>query len=1779
MRRFLLVSLALILPVTFLVAKGWREHLANDNLQNHKFTIQTTLENHSTNQSVSVGLKNSKEGFITPEYQLFGLMNPSNLNFNIIWDYETVISGVYRLTWDDDYYYLDSLSINTDYSISESILTVYSTYILSQEPEEYEWLDFVVEFGSGSYSWFGIYVIPSTLPYLIPETLAYDLSNPGDVFTNVIYMYSESITSISGMIEEVDYHIEGSWLFVHNSFLSANLTSAGQESQHEVTFDTGDVADLTIIAIQSGVTNATINPSTATYFNDVPDYQDVVITWNAASAVTGLMVTVNWGGWEYEQFEWPYYEVTDLGDGTALLRIFFDDEGDDDIEKAIKSQSKDLYYSYVTIEVSYDVGSPSYFFLTIIEEFFNVYVTVQPENAGWIYGAWDYMPGDEVWLEAEPNWGYTFSHWENSNGEVISDSNPYMFTMPSEDVYIVAVFVEADFFTVTYEVVGYNGDMYASVNDMFIYSGTPVSQGQDVYFYAYPWWGYGVKEWKVNGVILEGFTQNTYIHFNLQGDLHVTVEYQEVEYPSIEPYYQYFGLNDPTDVEFTINWGSESSISSISYYGWDYYMQLQEGIDYYVNDNILTITSAFILSQNPNIYQWMDFEVQFNSGLYAWFGIVVVPSTSPSLFPDLTYYDLTNPGDVFTNILYLTANEVVSITHAGGSLVNGVDYHIEGSWLFIHNSFLGVQLTSAGNEIDLTVFFDTGAEANLTILAIESGIINATIDPTTATYTNNLPYYQDITITWNGASQVTQLMVTVFDGWSFEQFEYPYYSVTDYGNGTALLRIFFDEDKSTFEPKKGTKDEDYIYVTFEISFDAGAPAYFYMTLIWEYFNVFVTVEPYNAGWVWGDGEYSPGEEVWLEAMASWGYSFSHWAYPNGEVASTNNPYIFYMPENDVSLTAVFVPAEYYTVTFEVLGGNGYLEAYSNGYYIYSGEQVPENSEIYFWASPAWGYSVKEWKVNGEVVSNYTYNYLVVDSLHNDIHVSVEFHESTTFTVTFQVVGYGGYLEAYSGGSWLYSGSEVNAGWDVFFYASPYWGYAVKEWKVNGVVVDNLTDGMYIHWNLQSNINVTVEFKEFDAPYIAPDFQLFGLDNPADVEFTIHWGSETEIAQISFYDWNDSTRYQVVLEEGIDYFIDGDLLTIKSSFILSQNPDPFDWMYFDVMFGSGWYSWFEILVLQSTTPYITPEFVDYDLTNPGDVFTNIVYITANEVVSISNAGSQLVANADYHIIGSWLFIHNSYLSQVLDSPDEQVVLTITFDTGDNAYLTITAIESGIINATISPTSATYYNYEFPDYQDINIVWNDASDVTGILVSIFWEFEQEQFEWYYYDVFDNGDGTALLRIYFDEDDKAKMLANTNSKEVEYIYITFEISFDLGAPAYFYMTLIEEHYEVIAEVVPQYAGWIEGAWGYSPGEEVWLWAYPHSGYQFHSWRIDGVVVSTDNPYIFIMPTHDVHITAHFYTEDYTSYTVSLSVNPANAGVATGAGDFVEGETVTVQATPNSGYQFLNWTNVGGSVVSTNSIYSFVMPAQNVSLTANFDVVPVNYTLTLVANPSAGGSVSGGGTYEPGTSVTVSATVNSGYQFINWTDAGSNVVSNTTSFAYIMPASDVTLTANFQLIPTYSVTFVVQHGSTLIEGATVSFNSSIYTTTAQGTVVVDGLHNGVYSYSVSKGGYHNVDGSVTVNNSNITEYVNITPLGVNDGTLNQLSVYPNPFDSFISISSTERVSKVVVANLIGQVVMDITPSEGEQRINTSALQNGVYLITIHTENGQRIIRKMVKR
>jgi hypothetical protein len=164
--------------------------------------------------------------------------------------------------------------------------------------------------------------------------------------------------------------------------------------------------------------------------------------------------------------------------------------------------------------------------------------------------------------------------------------------------------------------------------------------------------------------------------------------------------------------------------------------------------------------------------------------------------------------------------------------------------------------------------------------------------------------------------------------------------------------------------------------------------------------------------------------------------------------------------------------------------------------------------------------------------------------------------------------------------------------------------------------------------------------------------------------------------------------------------------------------------------------------------------------------------------------------------------------------------------------------------------------------------------------------------------------------------------------------------------------------------------------------------------------------------------------YNVSSATYTLTVQADPAADGTVTGGGSFPTGDSVPLTATANSGYTFVKWTDASGNDVSDNASFSYTMPGDGATPTANFTSASQANTLTVQASPAADGTVTGGGSYPGGAIVALAATANSGYAFVDWTDAGGNVLSFSASFNYTMPSSGATLTANFTTASATSMT-----------------------------------------------------------------------------------------------------------------------------------------------------------
>ena len=135
------------------------------------------------------------------------------------------------------------------------------------------------------------------------------------------------------------------------------------------------------------------------------------------------------------------------------------------------------------------------------------------------------------------------------------------------------------------------------------------------------------------------------------------------------------------------------------------------------------------------------------------------------------------------------------------------------------------------------------------------------------------------------------------------------------------------------------------------------------------------------------------------------------------------------------------------------------------------------------------------------------------------------------------------------------------------------------------------------------------------------------------------------------------------------------------------------------------------------------------------------------------------------------------------------------------------------------------------------------------------------------------------------------------------------------------------------------------------------------------------------------------------------TLTASAGEGGSVSGGGTFSSGTQVSLIATPNSGYSFSSWSNGSTANPLTVTLNS------NTTITANFQVIVNSYTLTVTAGE--GGTVTGGGEYEEGTEVTISAVAESCFSFSQWSDG------ETSPERVVTVNSNVEVTAEFEFYP----------------------------------------------------------------------------------------------------------------------------------------------------------------
>ncbi len=735
------------------------------------------------------------------------------------------------------------------------------------------------------------------------------------------------------------------------------------------------------------------------------------------------------------------------------------------------------------------------------------------------------------------------------------------------------------------------------------------------------------------------------------------------------------------------------------------------------------------------------------------------------------------------------------------------------------------------------------------------------------------------------------------------------------------------------------------------------------------YSITVKSENINMGTVSGGSNYEYGENAYIKATPKTGYHFVRWN--DGNTSASRSVTVY----GNVTYTAYFAANEY---SVNIVSGNSTMGSVSgSGTYLY-GERV------YLSASAKTGYHFVEWSDGYPYASRY----VTIDKASSYTAIFAPNDYTITVRSDNSVMG-----SATGGGYYEY-------GEYAYIKATPKTGYHFERWS----------DGST---SRSRYVEVTGN-RTYTAYFATNDFRLTVYANNSTMGSVTGGGYyyANELAHITataktgyhFVRWNDgstsSSRY-VTMTGDVTYTAifeeNGYTLTVNSNSSTMGS-----------VTGGGIYDYYSTVYLTATAK------AGYHFVEWSDGST-----ARNRYVTVRGDATYTArfASNDYTVT---VLSNNSNLGYTSGSGSyadgERVRLTASsysgsrFDrwsdgnTSSSRYITVMGNETYIAYFvknyyTVSVTSENSYmgtvsgngSYAYSDRAYLQAIaktgyhfvrWSDGNTSANRSVTVVGDktytatFAEDD---YTLTVRSNDEmkGTVSGGGNYSKGDVARLTATAKTG---YHFVKWNDgntsasrNVTVTANATYYATFAVNDYTLVVRSNDETKGTVMGGGSYSHGETAHLVATAATDCHFVKWN-DGNTNASRTVTVTASATYN----ATFAMNDYT---LTVKANDNNKGTVTGGGEYAKGETVRLNATPKTGYHFVEWSD--GVTTQSRS----VVVIANATYTAKFAIN--EYVLIVRSNDEAKGTVSGGGTYEHGKTVTLTATPNEEkYEFVQWND-----------------------------------------------------------------------------------------------------------------------------------------------------------------------------------------------
>ncbi len=256
----------------------------------------------------------------------------------------------------------------------------------------------------------------------------------------------------------------------------------------------------------------------------------------------------------------------------------------------------------------------------------------------------------------------------------------------------------------------------------------------------------------------------------------------------------------------------------------------------------------------------------------------------------------------------------------------------------------------------------------------------------------------------------------------------------------------------------------------------------------------------------------------------------------------------------------------------------------------------------------------------------------------------------------------------------------------------------------------------------------------------------------------------------------------------------------------------------------------------------------------------------------------------------------------------------------------------------------------------------------------------------------------------------------------------------------------YAILGQALDTAAGYVKGSDSVAYLDTVVLRAYANTGYHFVNWQdTTGLQLGAADT-LQIIVEGDSTVYAVF---DTNHYNLVVKVDSASTGFGTVTGsDSVARHFVdyVINATADSGYHFVMWSNGSTKAIDTVSLVS------DSTIAAIFDTNVYKMNVVVADSCTGFGTVTGDSLAKHFLSYDISATANPGFHFVMWSDSVTDAVRT------VELTSDTTIAAIFDYNPSLTLDYREARGDVqfIVESDTVRFQGITDDTLRTGIVSV---------------------------------------------------------------------------------------------------------------------------